>query len=322
MVHVHLLEVVPAVGEEPDAGFDALSERPAVTDVSQQEGDAAEGIADVDVRGVVLERLVVPEPLRLFVGVDVAAQPGQHGGVVDDLSFLLVHRQALGEMQRNVGLPEHVLGGVTQSKVGAEGQRGEELRDPYAGSFHDPIVSREVALSGGEVGGVRRSARAYHLASRTVGRHLVLRVKSISIQPEELAMTVTDLGSTSSDRLSTITAQLEAKRRLTRELRRRDETSARLAELDHITQLPQSPAQSVIGLDAASNAQRRYQILMQFHPHRVARVHSWASDPGVLAPLDSSEGSREAVVVSLEPYESPAELLANRTEFVAKARQA
>ena len=81
MVHVHLLEVVPAVGEESDTGSDALGERPPVAEVSQQEGDAADGVADVDVRGVVLERLIVPEPLRLFVGVDVASQPGQHGGV-------------------------------------------------------------------------------------------------------------------------------------------------------------------------------------------------------------------------------------------------
>ena len=68
----------------------------------------------------------------------------------------------------------------------------------------------------------------------------------------------------------------------------------------------------MIGLCAASNAERRYQILMQFHPHRVARVHSWPSDPGVLALFDSCEGSREAGVVSPEPYEVPAELLAER----------
>ena len=46
----------------------------------------------------------------------------------------------------------------------------------------------------------------------------------------------------------------------------------------------------------------RYQILMEFHPHRVAGVHSWAGNPGELAPFDSSEGGREAVVVPLEPY--------------------
>lgn len=86
-----------------------------------------------------------------------------------------------------------------------------------------------------------------------------------------------------------------------------------------VSLIDESPAQSVIGLYAASNAQRRYQILMQLHPHRVARVRSWASDPGVLASLDSREGSRKAVVVSLEPYESPSELLAKRTEVVAKA---
>jgi hypothetical protein len=68
----------------------------------------------------VLERLIVPEPLRLFVGVDVAPQPSQQGGVVDDLTFPVVHREALGEVQRDVGLPKHMLGGVTQPQVGAE----------------------------------------------------------------------------------------------------------------------------------------------------------------------------------------------------------
>jgi hypothetical protein len=113
VVHVHLLEVVPPISEEPDPGFDALGERPAIADVSQQEGDTADGVRIVDVRGVVFERLVVPEPLRLFIGVDVASQPGQQGRVVHDCAFLLIHREALGEVQGNVGLPQHVLGGVT-----------------------------------------------------------------------------------------------------------------------------------------------------------------------------------------------------------------
>jgi hypothetical protein len=33
-----------------------------------------------------------------------------------------------------------VLRGVTESQVGAEGQRGEELSHAYAGTFHPPIV--------------------------------------------------------------------------------------------------------------------------------------------------------------------------------------
>ena len=50
VVHVHLIKVVPPVSEKPDAGHDALSKRPAITDVSQQEGDTANSVADVDVR--------------------------------------------------------------------------------------------------------------------------------------------------------------------------------------------------------------------------------------------------------------------------------
>jgi hypothetical protein len=90
----------------------------------------------------VLERLIVTEPLGLFVGIYVAPEPGQHGGVEDDLAFLVVHRATLGEVQRNVGLPEHVLGRVTQSQVGAKGQCDEQLRHPYAGTVHPPIVPR------------------------------------------------------------------------------------------------------------------------------------------------------------------------------------
>jgi hypothetical protein len=92
------------------------------------------------VRGVVLERLVVPEPLRLFISIDVASQPGQHRGLIHNLAFRLVHREALGEMQCDVGLPQHMLGGVAEPKVGTEGQRGEEFRHPYAGSIHSLIV--------------------------------------------------------------------------------------------------------------------------------------------------------------------------------------
>jgi hypothetical protein len=152
VVHVHLLEVVPPIGEEPDPGSDALGQRPSVADVPQQEGDGAEDVGVVDVSRFVLEHLIVPEPLRLFVSVDVAPQPGQQGGVIDDLAFLVVHRPALGEVQRNVGLPKHVLGGVTQSQVGAEGQRSEERCHPYAGTLHPLIVPR-AALSEREVEG-------------------------------------------------------------------------------------------------------------------------------------------------------------------------
>lgn len=54
-------------------------------------------------------------------------------------------------------------------------------------------------------------------------------------------------------------------------------------------------------LGAAPDAKRRDQVFVEFHPHRVAGVHSWAGTPRELALLDSSEGGREAVVVPLEP---------------------
>jgi hypothetical protein len=54
-------------------------------------------------------------------------------------------------------------------------------------------------------------------------------------------------------------------------------------------------------LGAAPDAKRRDQVLVEFHPHRVAGVHSWAGNPRELALLDSSKGGREAVVVPMEP---------------------
>src|SRR5688572_27824921 len=166
VVRIHLIKVVPPVGEKPDAGFDALSKWPTITDVSQQEGETASGVADVEVSGIVLERLVVAEPLRLFVRIYVASQPGQHGGVIHDLAFLLVHREIFGKAQRDIGLPEHMLGGVAQSKVGAERQRAEELGHLHScsGSFHAPIVmprgSFVMRRSGG---GTTKSARQDHV---------------------------------------------------------------------------------------------------------------------------------------------------------------
>jgi hypothetical protein len=82
--------------------------------MSQQERRAAQCVAHVQVGSVMLECLVVPEPLRLFVGVDVASEPGQHGGVVDDFALLVIHLQTLGKMQSDVGLSKDVFGRVAE----------------------------------------------------------------------------------------------------------------------------------------------------------------------------------------------------------------
>ena len=131
---------MPSPGEEPGPCLEPLSERPAITDVPKQEGDGTEDVSVVDVGSITFERLVVTESLGLFVRVDMAAQPSQRGTEVDDLAFLLGYSETLSEVQRDIGLPEDVLGGVTQSEVGAEGQGGEESGHAYAGSFHAPIV--------------------------------------------------------------------------------------------------------------------------------------------------------------------------------------
>jgi hypothetical protein len=105
-----------------------------------------------------------PEP-----GEQSSRQSGFHStGVVHDLAFLLIHCQALGEMQRNVGLAQHVFGGVAQPKVGTEGQRGEES---YAGGFHVPIVRLRRSLSGGDWPWWKRSTWRTTLGrARSVGK--------------------------------------------------------------------------------------------------------------------------------------------------------
>jgi hypothetical protein len=63
-------------------------------------------------------------------------------------------------------LPEHMLGGVPQSKVGAERQRAEELGHlhPCSGSFHAPIVMPHGSFVMRRSGsGTTKSARQDHI---------------------------------------------------------------------------------------------------------------------------------------------------------------
>ena len=82
---------------------------------------------------VVLDRLqrdVVAEPLGLLVGVGVAADVDEQGGVVDDRALLLVEPESLGQPQRDQALPQHVLHRLPEAEVDAERERGHELRQP------------------------------------------------------------------------------------------------------------------------------------------------------------------------------------------------
>ena len=76
-----------------------------------------------------LQRDVVAEPLRLFVGVGMTADIDEQRRVVDVGPLLLVQPDALGESQRDQALPQHVLHRLSEAEVDTERQRRDELRE-------------------------------------------------------------------------------------------------------------------------------------------------------------------------------------------------
>ena len=83
--------------------------------------------AEIGVREVGLQRHLVAEPLRLLVGVDMAAHPDQQGRVVDDLVVGLVQAHPLGQPQRDQALAQDVLHRQAHAQVGAERQDAEQF---------------------------------------------------------------------------------------------------------------------------------------------------------------------------------------------------
>ena len=79
-----------------------------------------------------LQRDVVAEPLRLLVGVGVAADVDEQRRVVDDRPRLLVEPEPLGEPQRDQALPQDVLHRLPETEVDAERERGDQLGQPHA----------------------------------------------------------------------------------------------------------------------------------------------------------------------------------------------
>jgi predicted nicotinamide N-methyase len=111
---------------------------------------------------VVLDRLdadVVTEPLRLLVGIRVAAHVDEQRGVVDDGPLLLVQADSLGQPQRDQALAQHVLHRLSEAEVDAERQRGHELGQPYVRAirladerlFHVPLNTIGQRLQSGTV---------------------------------------------------------------------------------------------------------------------------------------------------------------------------
>jgi hypothetical protein len=83
--------------------------------------------AEIGVPEVGLQHHLVAEPLRLLVGVDVAAHPGQQGRVVHDLPVGLVQAHPLGQPQRDQALAQDVLQRLAHAQVGAERQHAEQF---------------------------------------------------------------------------------------------------------------------------------------------------------------------------------------------------
>ena len=114
-----------------------------------------------------LQRDVVAEPLRLLVGVGVAADVDEQRGVVDGRALLLVEPEPLGEPQRDQALAQDVLHRLPEAEVDAERQRRDELRQPDVwpiarASASARLREAEVDLARGRVG----PARGDDLAAR------------------------------------------------------------------------------------------------------------------------------------------------------------
>jgi hypothetical protein len=109
---------------EPDAG--PLQERPAGAQMRHDEAGRRE-TDGVDQSHVPLQCLIVAEPLRLLVGVDVAAQPRHERGVIQRPPLRLVESDTLAEAERDEALAHDVFHRLSHAEVGAERESGKQF---------------------------------------------------------------------------------------------------------------------------------------------------------------------------------------------------
>ena len=81
----HHVEVAAAVPQKSGARPHPAGQGPAAAEMAEHERRALHRLAEVDAPDRMLDRLVVAEPFRLLVRVDMAPHPGQQRRVVDDL---------------------------------------------------------------------------------------------------------------------------------------------------------------------------------------------------------------------------------------------
>ena len=114
---------------ELEAGAEAVQRRGARADQAHH----ADHVTHAERLVVVLGRLegdVVAEPPGLFVGVGVAADIDEQGGVVDRRPFGLVEAELLTEAQGDQALTEDVLHRLPEAEIDPQRQRGDELGQP------------------------------------------------------------------------------------------------------------------------------------------------------------------------------------------------
>src|SRR6266566_1112045 len=105
----------------------SATRRPAPAEMPKDEQRLSGDRAEVGVPEVGLQGHLVAEPLRLLVGVDVAAHPGQQGRVVHDLPVGFVQAHPLGQPQRDQALAQDVFHRLAHAQVGAERQHAEQF---------------------------------------------------------------------------------------------------------------------------------------------------------------------------------------------------
>jgi hypothetical protein len=74
------------------------------------------------------QREVVAEPLRLLVGVRVAPDVDEEGGVVDDRPRVIIEADALGDPKGDQALAQDVLHRLPEAEVDAQRQGGDQFR--------------------------------------------------------------------------------------------------------------------------------------------------------------------------------------------------
>ena len=129
VAHDHAVEVVAPVEGELHAGPHPLQRRVPSPDAADHGHHLPEAWC---ARSSYLRRLqldVVTEPLRLLVGVGVAAHADQQRRVVDAGAIAIVETDPLGQAAGDQALPQHVLHRLAEAEVDAERQRGDELSE-------------------------------------------------------------------------------------------------------------------------------------------------------------------------------------------------